>query len=433
MHSTPETPLRSRVIEKTPVYYGWIILAAGALGVIMSSPGQTYSFSIFIESFIQDLGISRSLLSGLYTVGTIGGSLALPYIGRQIDWHGSRKMVVVITLAFGTACFFMGVVRNVAMLLFGFVAMRMLGQSSMVIVSKNVINQWWVRRRGFVLGMSTLISSVLGTGLFPNFINFLIPRFGWRASYFVLGGLVIGIMVPVGYLFFRDRPELFGLEPDGGIKRAVPTGVVSAAVIPTPNLPEENWTAHEAMRTVAFWVILASIATFSMLITGLTFHIVSIFVDNGLTPGMAAAVFLPMSITTSMLGIPGGWLTDKIESKYILSFGLVMLVCTILFSAAIASPQLGILYGVTMGMSNASVQVVGSVIWANYFGRLHLGQITGITATFGAAASGLGPLVYGVGRDLAGSYWPALWLSALLPAALALGVLFIKRPQKIDP
>lgn len=434
MQIPSETVQRSRVIEKTPFYYGWVILVVGALGIIMSSPGQTYSFSIFIEEFIRDLGLSRSLVSGVYTVGTISGSLALPYIGRLIDKHGSRRMVLVIALAFGLACLFMGTVRNVVMLVAGIVAMRMLGQSSMVIVSRNVINQWWMQRRGFVLGISTLISSVLGTGLFPNFINFLIPRFGWRASYFILGGVVMGVMLPIGYLFFRDRPELYGLKPDGNYSPKLPqTNVVTTTIAPptNPEPPEENWTAKEAMGTAAFWLILAGIGAFSMLITGLTFHIVSIFADNGLSSAMAAAVFLPMSITTSSLGIPGGWLTDKIESKYILSFGLVMLVITILFSAAIASPQLAILYGVTMGITNASVQVVGNVIWANYFGRLHLGQISGITATFGAAASGIGPLVYGVGRDLAGSYWPSLWLSALIPGALAVLVLFMKRPQKL--
>ncbi|MCB0020393.1 MAG: hypothetical protein KDE09_21525, partial [Anaerolineales bacterium] len=65
----------SRVITRSPVYYGWVILIVGTLGVIMSSPGQTYSFSIFIEEFIRDLGLTRTSVSGLYTVGTITGSL----------------------------------------------------------------------------------------------------------------------------------------------------------------------------------------------------------------------------------------------------------------------------------------------------------------------------------------------------------------------
>ena len=421
--------LKVASLKKHPFITVGLILAVGTLGIIMSSPGQTYSFSIFIEEFINDLGISRTLVSSLYTIGTISGSLALPYIGRQIDKYGSRKMVIVITLAFGAAIVFMGTVRNVVMLVSGFIFMRMLGQSSMVIVSRNVINQWWVQRRGFVMGISTLLSSVLGTGLFPNIINFLIPRFGWRSAYFVLAAIIVGFMIPIGYFFFRDKPELFGLLPDGKSKDEVPPSS-SQKILPTLERVEENWTANEAMKTSAFWLILFGIGAFNMLITGLTFHIVSIFVDNGLTPAMAAAVFFPMSITTSLLGIPGGWLTDRIEAKYILSFGLWMLVATILFSAFISSPQLGVLYGISMGITNASVQVVGNVIWANYFGRENLGAISGITATFGAAASGLGPLVYGVGRDLAGNYWPSLWISAIFPGILAILVLFLKRPRK---
>ena len=76
---------RSRLVEKSPVYYGWVILVVGTLGMIMSSPGQTYSVSIFIEQFIEELGLSRTLVSTLYSVGTITGSLALPAIGRQVD------------------------------------------------------------------------------------------------------------------------------------------------------------------------------------------------------------------------------------------------------------------------------------------------------------------------------------------------------------
>lgn len=429
------TPLwRSRVIEKSPVHYGWVILAVGTLGVILSSPGQTYSFSIFLEEFIRDLGVSRSLVSVLYTVGTIGGSLALPYIGRKIDEHGSRKMVVIIAIAFGTACVYMGFVQNLFMLLFGFVMMRMLGQSSIVIVSRNVMNQWWVRRRGIVLGIGTLVASVLGTGMFPNLINWLIPQFGWRLSYGILGGLVMGIMVPVGYFFFRDRPELYGLLPDGETaEMGDGGGIVSGdaeddGVMARPI--EENWTVAEAVRTRAFWIIVLGIGAFSMLGTGLTFHIVSIFAGNGLSADLAAAIFLPMSITTALFGVPGGWLIDRVDAKYMLSVGLVLQVVTILLSASIASPEIAILYGIIFGLTNGVARVVGNVIWANYFGRENLGAISGLTSTFGSAASGLGPLIYGVGYDLAGNYWPSLWLSSLFPAVLAVLVLFMKRPVR---
>ena len=139
-----------------------------------------------------------------------------------------------------------------------------------------------------------------------------------------------------------------------------------------------------------------------------------------------------MSLTTSLFGIPGGWLVDRVDAKYMLSVGLVLLTATILFSASISTPQLGVLYGVLFGLTMGIQGVVGSVIWANYFGRKNLGAISGITMTFGSASSGLGPLVYGFGRDVAGSYWPALWISAIFPAVMAVLVLFMQRPRRQD-
>ena len=432
MQSTEPT-LKSRVIDRSPVHYGWVALVVGTLGVIMSSPGQTYSFSIFIEEFIRDLEISRSLVSTLYAVGTVTGSLALPFIGREIDKRGNRTMVIVIAFAFGIACYYMSTVNGAIMLMIGIIFMRMLGQSSIVIVSRNVINQWWVRRRGFISGISTLAAAFLGTGMFPNIINWLIPRFGWRTSYLILGSAVIGIMVPVGYLFFRERPELYGLLPDGekagGEKDPHDWDKPKNAVQP---VAEENWTRAEAVRTSAFWLIVISVAAFSMLGTGLTFHIVSIFADNGLSADLAAIIFIPMSLTTALMGIPGGWLIDRFGAKYLLFVGLISLTLLILSSTSIANRDLAFAYGILFGLTNGFARVVANVVYANYFGRVHLGAITGLTSTIGSAASGLGPMVYGIGRDLAGNYWPALLISALFPAIMAVSILFLKKPAKSE-
>ena len=147
----------SRVVNQAPVYYGWVILLMGTLGMIMTSPGQTYAVSIFIEYFINDLGISRSMVSLLYTIGTLGGSFTLPLVGRQIDRRGPRIMMTLIAFLFGLACIYMGFVGGAIMLGLGFFLIRMLGQGSLGLVSNNVMNQWWVRRRGTVIGLSGML------------------------------------------------------------------------------------------------------------------------------------------------------------------------------------------------------------------------------------------------------------------------------------
>jgi MFS family permease len=111
------------------------------------------------------------LVSTLYAIGTLTGSLALPLVGRQIDRRGPRLMVVVISLLFGLACIYMGLVQGAVTLALGFVAIRMLGQGSLGLVSQNIINQWWQQRRGTMMGLSGVASSLLGLSAFPALIT----------------------------------------------------------------------------------------------------------------------------------------------------------------------------------------------------------------------------------------------------------------------
>jgi MFS family permease len=127
----PERPrLRSRVIDRSPIFYGWIVLAAGTFGIMATLPGQTVGVSVFLDEIIRDLGLSRSLVSTLYLVGTLAGSFVLPFVGRFIDRRGPRLTVVVVAAAFALACVWMGTVQGVVMLLIGFTLIRALGQGS---------------------------------------------------------------------------------------------------------------------------------------------------------------------------------------------------------------------------------------------------------------------------------------------------------------
>jgi hypothetical protein len=51
-------------------FYGWAIAVTGLLAVFASAPGQSYGFSVFIDSILADTGMSRTTLSALYALGT---------------------------------------------------------------------------------------------------------------------------------------------------------------------------------------------------------------------------------------------------------------------------------------------------------------------------------------------------------------------------
>ena len=126
-----EPELRSRVVSGARGYYGWTLLAAATLGMFMTAPGQTLGVSVFLDHIIADLGLTRSTVSLLYTIGTLTGALALPWVGRFIDRRGPRVGVIVIASLFALACAYMSLVTGLVTLLIGFVLIRGLGQGSL--------------------------------------------------------------------------------------------------------------------------------------------------------------------------------------------------------------------------------------------------------------------------------------------------------------
>ena len=394
----------------------------------MTSPGQTYVVSIVIEDFIADLGISRSLISTLYTLGTLIGSFALPIVGYQLDRRGARLMVGIITALFGLACVYMGYVHNAVMMGLGFILLRMLGQGSLGLVCTNIINQWWVRRRGLVMGISGMAGSLISLGGFPNLVNWLLPIYGWRFTYIFLGLILVCVMTPMALIFVRNHPEAYGLQPDGGESRG--TIFRKRKRAPT-EWTEVNWTLGEAMRTSVFWILLASLFAISMLSTGLFFHMVSIFTDNGLTPNLAAAVFVPIAVTTAIVNLGSGILVDRVPVRISLGIGLFFQALSLLMARSLSSATLALVFGVVFGISSGLIRILGSVVWAMYFGRRYLGRITGFTTMITIIGSGLGPMPMGIGRDLLGSYNFALILSAFIPFLLGIVSLLIDDPARI--
>ncbi len=426
--STSTAESRSRWVTGLPFYYGWVILFAGTVGYIMSSPGQTYSVSIFIEHFIEDLGITRSTVSTLYMMGTLTAGLTMPFIGRQIDKRGPRVVVGVVTVLFALACVYMGFVQNVVMLGIGFLLIRMLGQGSMSIVSGNVLNQWWVRRRGVVLSIAGVMSSLLGSGSFPTLLTVLIERFGWRNTYRLLGLAVLAIMLPVGQLLFKRRPEDYGLLPDGA-KASSAEGMAEGQKAGAAGYVEENWTSHQAVRTAAFWIIGLGSGSISMLNTGLQFHMVSIFADAGLSAETAAGAFMSVALMGAVVRIASGVLVDRIPARYLLFAALLGQTTSLLLAPRLSAASAG-MYGLVLGITGSLQMTVSAVIWAKYFGRKHLGSITGAAALLNVGGSALGPMPMGIARDMFGSYTLGLTVLAILPFVLGIVVLFSRPPQK---
>ena len=139
MHSARDSAGRTSIVARVPFFYGWVILAVSALGIFISGPGQTYSVSIFVDPIISDLGWSRTMVSGLYTAGSLTAGAVMILVGRLLDRYGARVMMTSVGILFGLAALWMSSVDHPVKLYAGFAAIRILGQGSLTLIPTTAI------------------------------------------------------------------------------------------------------------------------------------------------------------------------------------------------------------------------------------------------------------------------------------------------------
>jgi MFS family permease len=422
LHSGPRDAFALRVNRRW--FYGWPMLAVAGLAMFASGPGQSHTFSVFITPIGQSLGITTTAVSSAYAVATLIAAFGLPYVGRMVDRFGVRRVLLVVASLFGLAQIGFGAVGNLALLALGFATLRFLGQGSLMLCSANLVSQWFSRKRGFALSLMGL-GFAATMAAHPPLAQWLIDAVGWREAWLWLGIATWLLLLPPILLLVQNRPEDLGLQPDGD---AAPEdgGAASGAQGAALGL-----RAGEALRTGAFWVIALSLATLSMLVTGLFFHQVSIFASLGLSTQLAASIF-PVSAITMVLTMPLiGRLLDRLPTQPVFACGMLTMSTAMIALTFVQSPVSAIVYAVVFGVANAVIHTHMTFLWPRFFGRRHLGSIQGVAQTIGVVGASLGPLPLGVAYDLFGSYAGALWLFALQPVACA-GAILLMRPPRLE-
>ena len=249
------------------IFYGWFIVVASGLVIFSTGPGQSYVFSVFIDSIIEDTGLSRTGISALFMASTAVSAVLVTCVSRLADRYGPRIVLVAAGLGLGAACFGMASATNILLFFVAFASLRALGQGSLSINCILLVNQWFVSLRGRAVGMMTL-GAMVSTACFPPFVRFLIDSIGWRGAYAVLGVVAIGLIVPVALLIVRNRPEDLGLFPDGS-----PRPPVSETRQAMQGVSRDT----KAYSSPSFWLLALPLASPSLVSTALIFHQTSIF------------------------------------------------------------------------------------------------------------------------------------------------------------
>ena len=402
------------------------MLAAASLTMFASGPGQSHTFSVFLLPISEDLGISRTSVSSAYAFATLVAAFGLPHIGRLVDRHGVRKVLIGVGAAFGTAAVAFGAVNGFVLLTVGFAALRFFGQGSLMLCAGNLVSQWFDRKRGLALSLTMLGFSV-SVAVHPPLAQWLTDTVGWRTAWVVMGLGTWAILLPVVLLLVFDRPEALGLRPDG--RAATAERDTSAGEEAEPDSAVAGLTLPEVRRTGAFWIILASNCSLSALVTAMFFHQVSVFEAQGLDAAIAASMFsisaVVMVVTTPLVGM----LLDRFPTKPLYACALLSMSAALVAMSFVVDLSSAIAYSVVFGLANAAMHAHFTFVWPRFFGRRHLGSIQGVAQMGAVIGASVGPIPLGLGYDYLGGYGGTLVALAAIPVMCAVAVAFMRAPR----
>lgn len=423
--------------SRCPIFYGWIIVFAATIGSIFSIPGQTMGFSVFTDVLIKELGLTRVELSLAYCLGTVASGLTLPWLGRLLDRWGERRMAVASVIMTGLVLFYLskcGIISQVlgqlmptgiaafVVISLGFYLIRAAAQGVLSMACRNVIGKWFNYRRGLALAISGILVSFCYS-FAPRGLDWLIKLYGYDGAWFVMGVSTILIMAPLAWLLFRDAPEQDGLEMDGG------KVVLKESSNPDMHIHRE-FTRREALRDYSFWVFNLTFSFYGLFATAFTFHILSLAAEYQFADERILSLFVPIAAMSVVTNLIFGAINARLRLKWLLLVMNLGCLSATLGMLCLDKPAGVPAYVIGNGIASGGFVSLTGIVFPRFYGRLHLGAISGVNMSAMVIASGLGPLAFGLCHHISGSYRWILIASVFVPTLLALMSLKADNPQR---
>jgi MFS family permease len=387
------------------------VTAVGAVAYALTAPGQTAAVSVFVDPVVAELGISRTAVSTAYLVGTLGGAAAMPLVGRALDRHGARAVLLAVGGLLGGVLVALSAVSGLVGLTAGFVGIRFAGQGALTLAATTLVAYYVTRRLGTAVGLVTAVGSA-AISLAPLGLERLIAAHDFRLAWLVQGLLVWVVIVPLAIWGLPRRSRL-------------PGPAVSEQVRPRGGL-------GPVLRAPMFWVVTGGVGVLALVGTGLTFHQIAVLGERGLSTAQAAATFLPQTVAGLVSTLLVGILLDRVSPRPVMVGSMVMLVVA-LAAAAFASPGWSAVgYGVALGAAGNSFRTVEAAALPRYFGTEHIGAVRGVVHAVTVAASAVGPLLFALGHGWLGSYRPVVLMLVTLPLVLGVATVSVREPHAVE-
>lgn len=311
MASAPPAPARR-------MHYAWIIVVVmfltmlGAAGV-RSAPG------VLIVPLEKDFGWSRATISLAVSVNLVLFGLLGPFAAALVDRFGPRRTILtaLTLLVAGVSLTTQMTQAWQLVLLWGVLVGA--GTSMMALATAaTLVNRWFTERRGLVMGVLTA-SNATGQLIFLPAMAWVATSVGWRPMVLMVAAGT-AVMIPLVFLWMRNRPSDVGLRPYGEAAPAPGVAPQAASAAQTANPVRRTLSVlRTGMRSADFWLLFSTFFICGLSTNGLIgTHLIPACVDYGIPEVRAAGLLAAMGVFDLAGTTLSGWLSDRWNNRYLL-------------------------------------------------------------------------------------------------------------------
>lgn len=403
------------------IFYGWRMVTAASSLQFIQAMMLHQAFGAYLAVLIEEKGWSKTSVSAASVLQSMEAALIGPLLGWFIDRFGAQGIIKIGVVTFGVGFILLSQIDSLAGL-YGAVAVIAIGSSMAGFFPLNVaIIQWFEKKRARALSMVGLGLAV--GGVFVPVVAWSMQTFGWRATALGSGIIAIVLGYPLARVF-RRRPEDFGEHVDG-----VPPARVDVTASDDAG-PAVEFTARQALRTPAFWLLSLGHGFALLVVTAVNTHAIN-HMKNSLGYSIAQASLVITLMTAAQVAgvLLGGAIGDQVEKRRVAAICMLMHAAGLLMLTYATGKTMLLMFALMHGLAWGLRGPFMQAIRADYFGRKSIGMILGLSALLTALGQIAGPLIAGVLGDITGDYRLGFTVLALIAGSGSLLFWFARRPQ----
>jgi MFS family permease len=358
-------------LERPAGYRGTV--AAMAFGQLICWAALYYAFSVFVLPMNASMGWSKPALMGAFTLGLALWGLTSFAVGLAIDRGHSRA---VMTWGAATAGIGFLVWSQVQALWMLYAAWTLLGAAMGMCLYEpafSVLTKRFPAHYPKAITALTLVGGFASTLCFPA-ATWLIASWGWRWALAVIGLVLLLVVAPLHAWALKGTP----------------TGAIHPSARPDA---VDDATLHDALRHRAFWLLTLTFTLYSFVSAALWSHIMPALVSKGHNEAQAIAVLTwigPAQVLGRIVYLAlGRHVTQRVLGLVVLAGLPVALAIFAVSDTVVALAVFAVMFGIVNGL----VTIVRGNVVPDYFGRVHVGRISGAMSTISLFSRAAAPLM----------------------------------------